>query len=1054
MTKITLTDVSNLQNENTAVNVINVNSQVVELAFDNTISRDGTSPNQMEASLDMNSNQILNLPAPTSNYEPIRLIDVDTINGGGITVSPLPSAGTTGQILEKNSNTDYDVSWKDSHEIPVGGSTAQVLSKTSSSNYDAGWSTPHYVPTGGVLGQVLSKNSGTDYDTSWVASSSTVLDSIAQLRALTPAFADNVTVRGYYAKSDGGGGSFYWDTPSVVPDNGGTVIQPNAGGTGRWIRYWSGEKIDVKWFGAKGDGVTSDTAAIANAMTVAIAVKGTLYISSAPVYYLATITIPDGTSGLDIVGDGKGYPSVAGPGSVILNNTASNTLDITSNTGITDNIIVKGIKLLNTGGGYPLHVKQCSWSIYEDLICLSTTGGILIEGAAISSFINIQAYGGTLPALTIQDGNITAAGPFSFIGGEYTIQNNPATTAIAIKGNTYSTSFYNTMYSAAGPNVVAGVTVDGSGVTQNVGTVNFFGCYGESNHNTSNTGCDFLIGNTNKAGSVTIEGNHSHGNGDGTNYQRDFVKIVAAKSVTVKSSLGTKLASTNGYSRGYIRLETTFPAAGDNYTFQNNIADVSGTLYSDANGLITSSTKDEANNAIVRVSGGGTGLTSGTSGGIPYYNSTSTMTPSALLASNALMVGGGAGAAPSTVTTGTGILTALAANVGSAGAPVTFNGALGTPSSGTATNLTGTASGLTSGTVTTNANLTGDVTSVGNATTLTNAPVIAKVLTGYTSGAGTVSATDSILQAIQKLNGNDGTNANLTGDVTSVGNATTLTNAPVIAKVLTGYTSGAGTVSATDSILQAIQKLNGNDATNANLTGDVTSVGNATTLTNAPVIAKVLTGYTSGAGTVSAADSILSAIQKLNGNDATNANLTGVITSVGNATSIASQTGTGTKFVVDTTPTLVTPVLGAATATTINGASIDNLAWTTYSPSVTSAGGGFTNANGGTGSGTGTLTSSSGRYKIFGKTLFWQCQATVNTVGNATGAIIISMPGGTALPAGWLGGLSGATAAGINLAAIINASSFGNSVAILKYDGTTTISASTLVAVSGSVELS
>jgi hypothetical protein len=77
------------------------------------------------------------------------------------------------------------------------------------------------------------------------------------------------------------------------------------------------------------------------------------------------------------------------------------------------------------------------------------------------------------------------------------------------------------------------------------------------------------------------------------------------------------------------------------------------------------------------------------------------------------------------------------------------------------------------------------------------------------------------------------TNANLTGDVTSNGNATTLTNAPVIAKVLTGYTSGAGTVAATDSILQAIQKLNGNDATNANLTGVVTSTGNATAIADA-----------------------------------------------------------------------------------------------------------------------------------------------------------------------------------------------------------------------------
>jgi hypothetical protein len=51
-------------------------------------------------------------------------------------------------------------------------------------------------------------------------------------------------------------------------------------------------------------------------------------------------------------------------------------------------------------------------------------------------------------------------------------------------------------------------------------------------------------------------------------------------------------------------------------------------------------------------------------------------------------------------------------------------------------------------------------------------------------------------------------------------------------------------------------------------------------------------------------------------------NLTGPITSIGAATSIASQTGTGTKFVVDTSPTLVTPVLGVATATSINGTTI------------------------------------------------------------------------------------------------------------------------------------
>ena len=48
---------------------------------------------------------------------------------------------------------------------------------------------------------------------------------------------------------------------------------------------------------------------------------------------------------------------------------------------------------------------------------------------------------------------------------------------------------------------------------------------------------------------------------------------------------------------------------------------------------------------------------------------------------------------------GTGVATALAVNVGSAGAPVVNGGALGTPSSGTVTNLTGTASININGTV-------------------------------------------------------------------------------------------------------------------------------------------------------------------------------------------------------------------------------------------------------------------------------------------------------------------------------------------------------------------
>jgi len=89
----------------------------------------------------------------------------------------------------------------------------------------------------------------------------------------------------------------------------------------------------------------------------------------------------------------------------------------------------------------------------------------------------------------------------------------------------------------------------------------------------------------------------------------------------------------------------------------------------------------------------------GTSGGIPYFSSATDWASSAVLVSNAIVVGGGAGAAPATITTGTGVTTALGINTGTAGAFVVNGGALGTPTSGTVTNLTGTASININGTV-------------------------------------------------------------------------------------------------------------------------------------------------------------------------------------------------------------------------------------------------------------------------------------------------------------------------------------------------------------------
>lgn len=119
------------------------------------------------------------------------------------------------------------------------------------------------------------------------------------------------------------------------------------------------------------------------------------------------------------------------------------------------------------------------------------------------------------------------------------------------------------------------------------------------------------------------------------------------------------------------------------------------------------------------VANGGTGLTSGTSGGVLAYTATGTLASSAALAASALVIGGGAGAAPSTTTTGTGVVTALGVNTGTAGAFVVNGGVLGTPSSGTVTNLTGTASININGTVGATTASTGAFTSLTTSSTVT-----------------------------------------------------------------------------------------------------------------------------------------------------------------------------------------------------------------------------------------------------------------------------------------------------------------------------------------------
>ena len=181
--------------------------------------------------------------------------------------------------------------------------------------------------------------------------------------------------------------------------------------------------------------------------------------------------------------------------------------------------------------------------------------------------------------------------------------------------------------------------------------------------------------------------------------------------------------------------------------------------------------------------------------------------------------------------------------------PTLVTPALGTPSALVGTNITGTAAGLTAGNVTTNANLTGHVTSVGNAAVLGSftSAQLATALTDETGSGAAVFATSPTLvtpalgtpsslvgtnitgTAAGLTAGNVTTNANLTGHVTSVGNAA----------VLGSFTAAQLNTAVSDA--------------------DVATIAGTETLTNKTLTTPVLTnpsysGTTANGGTVTTID--------------------------------------------------------------------------------------------------------------------------------------------------------------------------------------------------------
>ena len=104
MAKLTTTDITNLQNETTVVTAINANNALIETAMENTLSRDGTTPNTMDADIDLNSNKVINLAEPTNNADAVTKYFGDN-NYGGASATAAAASAAAALVSENNAST-------------------------------------------------------------------------------------------------------------------------------------------------------------------------------------------------------------------------------------------------------------------------------------------------------------------------------------------------------------------------------------------------------------------------------------------------------------------------------------------------------------------------------------------------------------------------------------------------------------------------------------------------------------------------------------------------------------------------------------------------------------------------------------------------------------------------------------------------------------------------------------------------------------------------------------------------------------------------------------
>jgi len=384
----------------------------------------------------------------------------------------------------------------------------------------------------------------------------------------------------------------------------------------------------------------------------------------------------------------------------------------------------------------------------------------------------------------------------------------------------------------------------------------------------------------------------------------------------------------------------------------------------------------------------------GTSGGVPYFSSTSAWNSSALLTANAIMVGGGAGTAPATDSSAT--LSGAALTLGASGTPGTL---LTYPSSGNFTTTWGSAA-TASNTILgfSSAPTTGDLVSCTTSSTtctLTDSTVLAaNVVTASSAagGAGYLAYSAGANKALSYLTPTSG------GVVYGL-SSTSVAFSSALAQYAVVVGGGAGAAPATITAGGAGTVLAGAASATPSLTATPTFGVRGTTLGSLTLAGAsstsgtlTLNGYTSG----SCALTVISTGGTL---DVCGTNATIASTGAFSGTTFTSTVSTGTAPFTVTSTTQVANLsaasLGGATFAApgaIGGTTPSTAAFTTITAGVNGGTGGQLTLNGATSGSSVLSVTAAGTTLNLGSANAYVTTAGALTVASCSGCASLSFP--------------------------------------------------------------